>query len=157
MTDEPNIINLKSVDQVSGRLITKGLFKQFNPEATECLEDWRRKFVDSMDLTEYAGAIACIGSWENWKAFKRNWPRFQREHLNNWLEEIEVRMKSQALKTLIMSGDTASAKFIAEGKYKEKRAGRPTNEEKQRQLGIEVQVEKEIEADLARLTDHLHR
>lgn len=145
---------IPTTEGVSGRIKSCSLFKQYNSEGTEDINDWRRRFVNTLDLTEYQGAIELVGSWEAWKQFKKNWPSFQRLHLNAWLEEIEIRLRSTALLSLhkgAYSGDTSAAKFIAEGKYKEKSAGRPTNESIARETRIQSQVEKEIEEDLKRV------
>lgn len=139
-----------------GRIATKLLFKQYNPNGKEDINVWRERFVAELDPTEYRGGAALVGSWSEWQRFKRNWPSFQRLHLDDWLEEIDVKLKSLALKTLVHearagNNPAAAAKFLSEGKYKERKAGRPSKGEVLRQTRIDAQVEKEIANDLERL------
>lgn len=140
-----------------GRIQAKLLFKQYNKDGTEDISEWRRVFVNTLDPTEYEGGIALLGSWENWQKFKRNWPSFQTMHLNAWLEEIEIKMKSMALRALIMqaptAAGTAAAKFIVEGKHIDKLVGRPSKDRIEKQLRIDTAVHKEIANDLERMKE----
>lgn len=152
---EPVVLSNTRTDDL-GRVATRMLFKQYNPNGTEDIHVWRQVFVETLDPTEYSGAIALVGSWENWEKFKRNWPSFQRTHLDAWLEEIEIKLKSIAIRSLVIeakSGKNSSAasKFLAEGRYKDKKAGRPTKDAVLRQTRIDAQVEREIANDLERL------
>lgn len=154
MTDKINE-QLTTKDS-AGRVATSSMFKQYNKRGTECIEDWRERFVATLDPTEYAGAIELVGSWSAWTRLKKNWPSFQKLHLDDWLDEIEVRMKSLAMRSLIMEaqkevGSGNAAKFIAEGKYKEKRAGRPTKAEVARRTKIDSELDSRIKADLERI------
>jgi len=56
---------------------SKALFKQHNSQGTEDLDEWRKRFVAIADPTEYQGGIELCGSWNDWQAFKRNWPTFK--------------------------------------------------------------------------------
>ena len=78
-------------------LKTKNLFKQYNPKGKEDLMDWRRRFIEIADPTEYRGAIELLGSWNDWQTFKRNWPTFKNKILIDWLSEVEVRLRSKAI------------------------------------------------------------
>ena len=161
MTDKENkpleLTNTK--DGNFGRVATRLLFKQYNKEAEQCLDDWRERFVDQLDPTEYAGAIELVGSWSTWQQFKKNWPSFQKLYLDDWLAEVEVRLRSNAVRSLVKEAQygkspAAAAKFLAEGKYKEKKPGRPSNEEVSRQLNIDSRLQKEIANDLERIGLH---
>lgn len=137
-----------------GRVATRLLFKQYNKKGKEDINVWRETFVSQLDPTEYLGGVALVGSWKDWERFKKNWPSFQRLHLDDWLDEIEVRLKSLAIKSLATdakSGNSASAKFLAEGKYKEKKAGRPTKADVKRQTKVDSELEKRIANDRERL------
>lgn len=157
MTDETEFTPI-SLDQDGdrdwGRLATRVLFKQHSAEGTEDINKWREVFVNTLDPTEYQGGIALVGSWSSWLKFKRNWPSFQRLYLDDWLEEIEIRLKSIAIKSLTADALTnggAAAKFIAEGKYKERKAGRPSKESVIKQTRIDAELEKRIANDRERL------
>jgi hypothetical protein len=144
--------NTREVDY--GRVATRLLFKQHNKDGKEDINEWRERFVAKLDPTEYEGGVELVGSWSEWERFKRNWPSFQRLYLNDWLDEIEVRLRSLAIRSLAedsVKGNSASSKFLAEGKYKEKKAGRPTKEAVMRQTKIDAQLDREIANDAERL------
>ncbi len=155
MTDDKEIIELDNKRDVEyGRIRSRLLFKQHNKEGKEDINVWRETFVSALDPTEYTGGIALLGSWSEWERFKRNWPSFQRLYLDDWLDEIEVRLKSLAIKSLkedAKDGGAASAKFLAEGRYKEKSAGRPTKAAVKRQTKIDAALERSIANDRERL------
>lgn len=133
---------------------TKKRFKQFDSAGTEDINEWRKRFVDCMDVTEYAGGIELMGSWEDWCKFKRNWPYFTRNILPAWMEEIEVKVRSQALRTLLLdkgASASSSAKYLASGSYKPKQTGRPTNAMIEREARIQAGMEREFNEDYSRL------
>lgn len=158
MTEKKVPITLANTrDDDRGRAATMSLFRQYNKKGKEDLDQWRKRFVDTLDPTEYEGAMTLLGSWKDWLRFKKSWPSFQKLHLNDWLEEIEVRLRSQALRSLALqaltSQGTSAAKFIAEGKYKVRKNGRPSNEEVQGNLRKESAIEREVAEDIARVKD----
>ncbi len=136
---------------------TKSLFKQYNPAGKEDIEEWRKKFVSAMDIHEYYGAKALEFSWKEWCKFKEYWPSFEKLHLRDWIAEIEVIMKAEAVQTLIEkatgSGKDAAmaAKFLAEGKYKDKPRGKPSKDQIQERINFEAKQDKEVANDSLRV------
>ena len=140
---------------------TKMLFKQFNPEGgTECLEDWRRRFVSCADPTEYAAAIDLVGGWKEWQSFKKQWKSFREEILIDWLAEVEVKLRSESIRNLTVqamdSKGAAAAKWLAEGKYKPNQVGRPSNAEVEKQAKIQSRINDEVEDDILRVSESLN-
>ncbi len=158
MDNETKFILSNDREDGLGRMQAKLMFKQYNKAAELDLNDWRKKFIEALDPTEYLGAIELVGDWEIWLQLKRNWPSFQRLYVNKWLEEIEVKMKALSIRALILQAQSpmgsSSAKFIAEGKYLEKKVGRPTKELIERNLRVSTAIEKEIANDLERVKDY---
>jgi hypothetical protein len=136
---------------------TKMLFKQYNPRGKEDLADWRRRFIEIADPTEYRGAIELLGSWNDWQAFKRNWPTFKNKILIDWLAEVEVKLRSEAISNIceqaLSDKGTAAAKWLAEGKYKTRRPGAPSKSEIARQVKIEARLDDDVQADIARVQE----
>ena len=136
---------------------SRKLFRQFSPEGTEDLEEWKARFINTRDPTEYAGAIELVGSWKEWLYFKRTWPMFTREILPEWMAEMEVLIRSEALQTMIQDARsksrsaTSSARWVAEGGYKPKKEGGPTKSEKAREEMIRSAVVTENEDDISRV------
>jgi len=139
---------------------TKALFKQYNSKGKEDLEDWRRRFVAIADPTEYQGGIELCGSWNEWQAFKRNWPTFKHTILIEWLAEVEVKLRSEAISNLCSQAldpkGSAAAKWIAEGRYKPKKVGAPSKAEIERQAKIQARVFDEVQDEIARVKEVVH-
>lgn len=133
---------------------TKQLFKQFNPKGTEDLDEWRKIFVDSGDPTEYAGAEALGFTWKEWTKFKKDWPHFRNVIVKDWLAELEIKIRSGAIKKMVDSMDqkldTGAMKWLAEGKYKpaEDKKGAAARKQEER---IKRGVADEIDDDIARV------
>lgn len=120
-------------------------FKQYRLGGTEDLNEWRARFVATMDPTEYAGAIELLGSWSSWEEMKRLWPHFAENILPEWKDEQEVLIRSIAVKTIQSSKNTNDQKWIAEAKWKDKKPGAPTIVEKQRRSIVEDNISGDIE------------
>ena len=135
------------------RLPTRKLFKQFNPEGVEDLQDWRERIVAVCDPTEYMAAIELVGSWAEWQRFKREWPHFRENILPEWLAEVEVKMRSEAVRNVIMksTSDAGAAKWLAEGRYSPARKGRPSKAEVEKQAKIQARIDDEVNDDLERV------
>lgn len=134
---------------------TRKLFKDFNPEGTETLEAWHDIFIEECDPTEYRAAIRLCGSWDEWLRFKREWPAFQEIYLNSWLEEVEVKTRSIAVTNLAREadkGNVAAARFLAEGRYKERKPGR-TGQERIREQNVRKKVAQKVDPEVARVLD----
>ena len=139
---------------------SKALFKQHNSQGTEDLDEWRKRFVAIADPTEYQGGIELCGSWNDWQAFKRNWPTFKNTILIEWLAEIEVKLRSEAISNLCAQAldpkGSAAAKWIAEGRYKARKPGAPSKAEVERQTKIQARVLDEVQDEIARVKEVVH-
>jgi hypothetical protein len=138
---------------------TRKLFKQYWQGGTEDLSEWRTRFVETMDPTEYTGAIELCGSWEEWLKFKKLWPLFNEQILPMWLAEIEVRLRSEAIRSVVKDVLTdsksanSSAKWLAEGRFKAAKRGRASSQEREYLRKVEEGIMEEIEDDISRVTD----
>tara|TARA_Y100000361_G_C11138782_1_gene333759 strand:- start:173 stop:637 length:465 start_codon:yes stop_codon:yes gene_type:complete len=141
--------------EVVTRRPTKGKFKQFNPEGEEDLDLWRDRFVAIGDPTEYEAALQLAGSWSEWQRMKKEWPEFRDKILIDWLAEVEVKLRSDAIREVCahsrQQGGAAAAKWVAEGKYKPRRAGKPSKAEVQKQAKIQARIDDEVQDDIARV------
>lgn len=143
---------------------TRSLFKQFNPEGTEDLDQWRLTFVDAGDPHEVLGARALGFSWKEWNKFKERWPYFATDILPEWLEELEVVLQAKNTQLMIehASYTPSAAKWLAErgwNKEEKKEAkapvGRPSKEAIAGELAKEVNEAKAIDEDETRLLTYL--
>ena len=139
------------------RFPSKGKFTQYNDKGTEDLEEWRKQFVAIADPTEYNAAITLAGSWSEWQRIKREWPEFRDKILIDWLAEVEVKLRSEAIGNLCQQAldpkGSAAAKWIAEGRYKPRKVGAPSKAEVDRQIKIQASINDEVEDDIARVMD----
>lgn len=122
----------------------------------EMLELWRQRFIDVGDPTEYKFGISVAGDYKSYERIKKN-SRTLREYLMYWQEELEVKMRSDALNCLlddVKSGSksaTSSAKFIEDKMSKHKEARRPTKKEQESKSKVDERVFGEIDEEFERV------
>ena len=118
------------------------------------LPSMKQLFLSYEDPTGYAFAIAVLGSYSHWK--KLCTLKWFNEHLSEWQDELEVRLRSKGLRNVVnvAKGTTASAfnasKWLADRGWAPKR-GRPSATEKKAELKRQTQIEEAIEADAERM------
>jgi len=108
---------------------------------------------DHIPNFEYDFAMDVFGSWDHWKKLEGS---IIKEHIKAWREELEIRIKADAMKTVLaQSRDTdkglAAARALLAGEDKGTKRGRPSKEEVARQQKIDARVRETLEEDMARL------
>ena len=121
-------------------------------------EDLHELYMECGDPTEYEFAISAWGSWEHHERMvELDW--FM-EYLNTWRAELQVKMKSQAIKALmevaVGSGNRGitAAKYIASYGW-EKKAGRPSKADQEKAKRTKAGIDEETQDDAKRLGLHL--
>lgn len=133
------------------RKTTKGLFKEWNEESDLSIDDWRSEFVELEDITGYDFAeLKFDDGWKGWQKFNRDWPFFKNKILPDWIAEIEVRIRSKAIKKIVNSKVPADQKWIAEGRYKP-HADKRKKADKERERDIKKRVQAEVDDDVERV------
>lgn len=106
---------------------------------------------------EYDFAMDVFNSWDHWcKLASDNANKNIKEAVASWREELDIRIKAQAIKAMIQSSridDSKgfnAAKYLADKGYSPVR-GRPSKEELERHKKVEAGVNRELEADMERL------
>lgn len=160
------------------RYYTRGLFKElplkkhdnFDPVFTaknydrHGLPSFKRLFVELNDPSGYIPAMVLLGSWDHWlKLCEQTW--FQKLLVHS-TEELEVKLRAQALMDIRViaesekGGALAAAKYLAEGAWKKTQTrkgniGRPkkgeTKKEIEKEQLIQKAVSEETEDDYERL------
>ena len=159
----------KLVDHM-GAYRTQSLFIETNSTATDALMtikevDWlyhgkmypsfRIQYIDLADPEEYETAIQIFGSWEHWKKLLRN--KKIRLKIEQYREELEVSIRSGAVRALVKTAHTegakgtSAAKYIAEKGWDKRKAGAPSKLEKEREIKIQTSISEEVQEDLERL------
>jgi len=160
------------VDHV-GAYLTQGLFLETRSTSTppiltlkevdweykgEILPSLRRLYIEIADPSEYEVAIQVLGSWEHWKRLLQNKKIFS--YIQKYRDELEVKVRSGAIRSLIDtscnegSKGTAAAKYIAERGWDKRKAGAPSKTEVKKELKIQSDMEKELEEDFKRIGIH---
>lgn len=149
----------------SGAFLTRGLFYEadgfYDPNAVfsfkgkEGYIDARKTFVELDDPTGYQWAVKYLGSVEHWERLVRcSWFK---EQLAEWVAEIELKAKSEAIRRLkeIAAGESAqaisAAKYLATLDYNKGARGRPSKNEIQGELKRQAALLEEQESDAERI------
>jgi hypothetical protein len=152
-----------------GRFRTQSLFREMNygtndqdPIYTLKAKDPQGKlpslkdvYMECADPTEYEFAMAAFGSWQHWEALcKLSW---MEAYVLMWRDELEVKLRSEAIKVIINETKEGkakynAAKFLSDGGWKPKASkGRPSEAEITRETKVRSKVEEAIEEDLERV------
>ena len=103
-------------------------------------EDWeydgriyvslKQRYLDCMDPTGYEFANRWLLGWKHWKVLHDS--SFLAAHFKEWEEEMEVKVRSEAILSIMDMPDNFQAvKYIADKGYEKKgNAGRPKREDK---------------------------
>ena len=110
-----------------------------------------RIYMECADPTEYDFAQRVFGSWKHWQRWQSN--AFVRQETEKLREELEILLKSRAIKDLITHSTKKAdaAKYVAEYGWKKRKAGRPSKEEVERETKIQGRVRNSVHEDMERL------
>jgi hypothetical protein len=126
----------------SGPHYTKMLFREFNPEGPYTLKDLDdgehlslyRLYMEYEDLLEHSFANEYLCGWTHWEQLCR--APFFKEYIARWRKELELKVRSKALASIIRTAKTpnkdsfAAQKYIVDKNWKEPaEKGRPKKED----------------------------
>lgn len=115
------------------------------------------RYLETNDPTEYKFAKEHLGGWAHWKELSScNW--FQ-EYLEEWREELEVRIRSEALNRIVKETKTNSRESFQANKYlldkgwseKKSDRGRPKNEDIKKRVKEMAEEQYNLNEDAQRL------
>jgi hypothetical protein len=111
---------------------------------------------DHIPNFEYEFAMDVFNSWDHWTKLATDTVPIVKNAIKGWREELEIKLKAAAIKSLIMTSREPdskgfnAAKYLADKGYAPVR-GRPSKEEVEREKRIQAGVNKDLEADMERL------
>lgn len=162
------IPNKKAFLDSMGRPITQSLFLEvsYDPEvAVYTLKEYdheyegklfpsiKRLYIQMEDVIEYDFANKYFLGWQHWLRISNN--KLFKKHVEEWRAELELKIRSQAVQDIIdMSAEERSfqaAKWLADKGWAEKRAGRPTKEQIEREREVQDTLNDKYGADVVRL------
>lgn len=110
---------------------------------------------DHIPNFEYEFAQDVFGSWDHW--IKLTGASLGvKETIQEWRDELDIRIKAQSLKAMMIASrdndakGVNAAKYLAEKGYAQKR-GRPSKEEVERERKIQAGAHKELADDMERI------
>lgn len=114
----------------------------------------KKLYLSEEDPTEYVFAEKHLLGWQHWKKLQGN-AQIMR-HIQEWREELELKIRSQAIRDMMNlcaseSGNFSAAKFLADRGWDKKAVGRPSKSDKEREDRIAQRVADEFQEDIARL------
>jgi len=157
----------------NGMMLTQALFDEFNQDRTKFfpifttgrediflegkyLWSFRRLYLEVGDPTDYLASTFLIGDPKHWNKLLAS--PVTRGFIEDCRNELEAKIKAEALsslRVLASSGDSkglAAAKYMASLEYKNAgKRGRPSKEEKEGKLKQETRAHSDIMADAARI------
>lgn len=162
MDNNFNSDNKKFKDK-QGRWHTQALFRESYKEFAdmkplytlkdddyEGLPSIKKAYLNFKDPTGYRVATELLGGWEHWK--KLCGLQWFQLHLQEWEEELEIKLKCEGIKRMIefSTGEDSKAKdatkFLINKEWEQKR-GRPSKEEKERYNKINEKVSDAVNSD----------
>ena len=149
-----------------GKPITQSLFLElgYNEHAVYTLKEQdyeyngkiypslKRLYLEFEDPTEYEFATTYLLGFKHWKRIYAN--KQLGPHIDEWREELEMRLRSKACKALLESakgGSFNAAKWFADRGWANKGAGRPSKEEIEREKKFQARVDSDYGQDIVRL------
>lgn len=162
----------RSLFRRNGTPVTMGLFlENYTPNQENVIYSLSREDKDPYkslyklymameDITEYEFANTYFESWEHWQSIAN--ASWMKEHLSKWRSELEIKLKSIAVKEMIkeatLGGKNAfqALKWIIDKGWVERTnqgpgRGRPSKEEIRRAAVEAAFSDNQIQEDLKRL------
>lgn len=162
------MIDKEKLVDTMGRPLTQSLFLEigYSQFAVYTLKEYdypykgkhypslKKLYLQEEDPTEYAFAEKHLLGWQHWKKLQGN-AQIMR-HIQEWREELELKIRSQAIRDMMNlcaseSGNFSAAKFLADRGWDKKAVGRPSKSDKEREDRIAQRVADEFQEDIARL------
>jgi hypothetical protein len=165
-----NIDKSKLLD-TNGNPLTQSLFLEmcYNDYAVYTMKDEdhelngkfypsiKKLYLEMEDPTEYDFSCKYLLGWQHWKRLCEN--KKIREHIDQWREELELKLRSRAVRDIMNlcaneNGNFQAAKYLADRGWDKRQAGRPSKAEVEKRAAIEAHIDAEFAGDVKRLSDY---
>ncbi len=158
-----------------GRWLTIALFWEYRASSDEnvalfCLKDddhvdddgrtyvsLKKRYMSYEHIPLYEHEFACaeLGGWEHWERLQAN--KYLRDAIDTWRREYEIALRCRAVKAIMANATSKDAKglqaarWLAEKGYVDKRPGRVSKEELDRERKQQAQISATLADDMKRL------
>lgn len=119
----------------------------------------RKLYVETEDPTEYSFAVQYLDGWSHWK--KLSSASFFQDHLKDWREELNVRIRSKNLAKIKevasqnLKESYQAQKFLTTGGWQieseKEKVGRPTKEKIKQEAEKIFEARSEVDEDYDRI------
>lgn len=112
----------------------------------------KRLYLEFEDPTEYEFANTVLLGWRHWQRMCEN--KVIRKHIDEWREELEVKLRSQAIRDAIQEakkGHFQAAKWVADRGWSTRGAGRPSKADIEHEKKVQARIDNEYGADVIRM------
>lgn len=114
----------------------------------------KKLYLEMEDVVEYEFATTHLLGWAHWQRMCAN--KQLLKHINEWREELELKLRSRAVKAMRDKVNTEqginAAKWLAEKGWDKKAVGRPSKQEEEREKRIQEKLDIDWAGDLERIT-----
>jgi len=156
------------MQDVTGKPLTQGLFLEvgYGEAAVYTLKEQdhelngkrylslKRLYLETADPTEYEFATTYLLGWKHWLRLCEN--KALRAHIDEWRDELEIKLRSKAIKYILDSSsgpmaNVQASKWVADRGWAVRGAGRPSKADVEREKKIQAGIGDEYAADVLRL------
>ena len=112
----------------------------------------KRLYLEFEDPTEYEFANTVLLGWRHWQRMCEN--KVIRKHIDEWREELEVKLRSQAIRDAIQEakkGHFQAAKWVADRGWSTRGAGRPSKADIEHEKKVQSRIDNEYSGDVVRM------
>ena len=112
----------------------------------------KRLYLEFEDPTEYEFANTVLLGWKHWQRMCEN--KVIRKHIDEWREELEVKLRSQAIRDAIQEakkGHFQAAKWVADRGWSTRGAGRPSKADVEHEKKVQARIDNEYSGDVVRM------
>lgn len=112
----------------------------------------KRLYLEFEDPTEYEFANTILLGWKHWQRMCEN--KVIRKHIDEWREELEVKLRSQAIRDAIQEakkGHFQAAKWVADRGWSTRGAGRPSKADIEHEKKVQARIDNEYGGDVIRM------
>lgn len=161
----------KKMKDKMGRYMTQSLFleSEYDPDVAIFTFDGedklyqgktfislKRLYLEESDTVEYAFATKYLYDWPHWQKMCKN--AVLLTHINAWREELQLKLASEGLATLIHLAineeSYQAAKYLADKGFVKNSRGRPSNAEIEGVLKKQTEDAKDFDNDFQLLNFH---
>lgn len=118
----------------------------------------KQLYLETEDPSEWLFVERYLYSWPHWCRILDN--ALLRSHVTNWRMELSIKLQSRGIKQMLQRAEndktSVAAKWVAEGGWRKRKAGAPSNEEKQAELHRMNKLNDEFGEDILRVQNVMH-